>query len=252
MSNDKDIDEMKPNDIRKKILDMTMKEGEGHIAGSFSCVEILITLYNKILSENDVFIMSKGHGCYALYVILREKGYNPTISGHPDIERDQGIACTTGSLGHGLPMAVGMALAGKLKKQTGKIYVLISDGECQAGTTWESLLIAAHHKLDNLVIIVDNNKFQALDKVDNILSLGNLKRKFESFGCIVNEVDGHNVDYIFSFLKLDIEDKPYIIIADTIKGKGVSFIENIPAWHAKFPTEKEFKIAYEELNHVEM
>ena len=179
--------------------------------------------------------------------MLRERGYNPKIQGHPDLDEQNRIFCTTGSLGHGFPLAVGMAIARKLKNQKGRIYVLIGDGECQEGTTWESSLIASHHKLDNLVVIVDYNKLQALDATENILSLGNLRNKFEAFGFNVIEVDGHDINAITEALKTELQNIPLLIIANTIKGKGVSFMENNPIWHGRRPTQERLQQAYEEL-----
>ena len=167
--------EAKAKKLRRQVLEFGIERGEAHFGGSFSEIEILISLYDLVMKPEDKFILSKGHACEPFYILLREKGYSPTISGHPDIDLKNGICCTTGSLGHGLPMGIGMAFAKKIKKHGGKIYVLVGDGECQEGTTWESALIAAHHKLDNLVLIVDHNKLQALDGVENILSLKNLK-----------------------------------------------------------------------------
>ncbi len=187
-----------------------------------------------------------------ILILLREKGFNPKISGHPDIDLENNISCTTGSLGHGLPIGVGMALARKFKNQQGRIFVLMGDGECEEGTTWESLLIASHHKLDNLIIIIDYNKLQALQKIQEVSSLDNLKIKFESFGCYVTEVEGHDISNIINALeKQNIEnqtlDKPYVILAHTIKGKGISFMENDPKWHGRRPILERVKSAYGEL-----
>ena len=238
--------EKRAKEIRKKFIDLLMKEKEGHPGGSLSEIEILIALFNIIMKKEDKFILSKGHSCYPLYLLLQEKGFNPKIKPHPDIDIENGIYCTSGSLGHGFPIALGMALARKLKSEEGKIYVLIGDGECQEGTTWESALIASHYKLNNLVVIVDNNKLQALDNIDKIVSLGNLKEKFESFGCYVEEINGHDFQEIIPALEKQT-DEPHVIITNTIKGKGVSYMENDPKWHTRLPTEKELNQAYEEL-----
>lgn len=239
--------EDKAKTVRREIINLAMEHRLSHIAPALSIVEILVALYEAVLNENDKFILSKGHACLSLYAILRQHGFNPTLSGHPDIQREQGIECTTGSLGHGLPMGTGMALARKLKKETGDIYVLISDGECQEGTTWESMLIASHHKLDNLTIIVDHNKMQTLGKVEDILSLGNLKRKLDAFGCLTIDVDGHCIPEIVSALKKKTNGSPNVLIANTTKGKGISFMENKAEWHNKLPNTKELEIAIEEL-----
>ena len=142
-------------ELRKKVIDLGLEKGDAHLGGSFSEIEILIALFDIVLKEEDKFILSKGHACHPLYILLRERGCNPKISGHPDICETEGLFCTTGSLGHGLPIGVGMAFARKKLNKEGKIYVLMGDGECQEGTTWESSLIANHHKLDNLVVIFD-------------------------------------------------------------------------------------------------
>jgi len=242
------IFEIKARELRKSGLDLALKEGEAHLGGSFSEIEILISLYNLILKKEDKFILSKGHACTPLYILLKEKGFNPKRSGHPDIDPANGISCTTGSLGHGLPIGVGMALARKKIKKDGQIYVLMGDGECQEGTTWESALFASHHKLENLTVIVDNNKLQALGKIEEIVSLGNLAEKFRAFGWQTNEIEGHNYDEIIPILRQESYGVPRMIIARTIKGKGVSYMENDPKWHTRLPTEKELKQAHEELN----
>ena len=232
---------------RKEILDLAVEYKLSHIASALSIVELTIFLYEYILTSDDKFILSKGHGCLSLYTALRHKGLNPKLSGHPDIDRIEGIECTTGSLGHGLPMAVGMALARKITNKPGRIFVLISDGECQEGTTWESLLIAAQHKLDNLVVMVDYNKLQALDQIDNIVSLRDLRTKFEAFGCAVIIIDGHNFSDVSGALGLKHVAQPFVIVAHTTKGKGISFMENRPEWHNRIPEGDLLRQAYEEL-----
>jgi len=214
--------------------------------GSFSEIEILVSLYDGVLREEDKFILSKGHAYAPLYLILKERGYNPNFSGHPDIDVENGIPCTTGSLGHGLPMGTGMAFARKLKGQKGRIYVLMSDGECQEGTTWEASDVASQHKLNNLTAIIDYNKIQALNRIEEV-SPENFVEKFSAFGWYVDEVDGHNFQQLISTLKKNVEQKPHMIIAHTIKGKGVSYIENDPSWHARPPTKEQFEQAYREL-----
>jgi transketolase len=233
--------------LKKAVIELTLAKGEAHLGGSFSEIEILISLYDKILKEEDKFLLSKGHCAYPMYILLRERGYDPKISAHPDIDESNKIYCTTGSLGHGLPIGIGMALARKKKNKPGRIYVLMGDGECQEGTTWESFLIAAHHKLNNLIVIIDRNKLQALDKIENVLSLGDLAEKFRTFGWYVSEVNGHNFSELIEALKINIIEKPHVIIANTIKGNGVSYMENDPKWHTRLPTPEELKIAYEEL-----
>jgi transketolase len=239
--------ESKARDLRKRVLELSLEKGEAHLGGSFSEIEILISLYDFVLTEEDKFILSKGHASLPWYVLLQEKGYNPKITTHPDIDVSNGIYCTTGSLGHGFPIGVGMALARKLKKQNGRIYILISDGECETGTTWESTLIAQQHKLDNLVLIVDYNKIQALDWVKNVLNLEDLTCKFQSFNWYVRRINGHSFQELEDAFSKKVESKPYVIIADTIKGKGVSYMENNPEWHGKRVTPERIAKAYKEL-----
>ena len=237
-----------PKEIRREILEMAMETGINHIASSLSVAEILCVLFS-IAGENDKIILSKGHGCLGYYILLREKGHNPPLKAHPDIDIENGIECTTGSLGHGLPIAVGMALAKKIKKEEGNIYVLMGDGECQEGTTWESLLIANQYKLDNLFIIVDYNRMQALDKIDNIVSLDSLEEKFSAFGCCAVTTNGHDIVGI----KMALGDaligigRVRAIVAYTTKGKGISFMENSAKFHARLPDEKELELARREL-----
>ena len=155
--------------VRRDAIDISLANGGYHYGGSFSCAEILVNLFDNIMGENDRFILSKGHGCWVYYVILRELGYNPTLEGHPHYEPENGIYCTAGSMGHGFPTAIGQALARRLKGDDGKVYVLIGDGEAQEGTTWESLLIAGHLALDNLVVILDSNNIQGSGYVNDIM-----------------------------------------------------------------------------------
>ena len=224
----------KSKKLRVDTFNAFIKKGEAHLGGSFSCIEILILLYEKILSKSDKFIISKAHSSFPLCLILRSKGYNTKLTTHLEIDEKNGIHCTTGSLGHGLPIATGMAFAKKKMKKKGKIFVLISDGECQEGTTWESLLIATKHKLDNLIIIVDYNKIQALSKLDDALPLHSLSKKFKSFNCeTVNVKDGHSFINLMTAFKKKHFNKPKVIIANTIKGKGIKEFENDPVWHAR-------------------
>ena len=238
--------EEKAKQIRKKTLDLVVKEGDSHLASSLSVIDILTALYYDVLTKKDKFILSKGHACFGFYAVLREKGYNPLLSGHPDIDEKNGIYCTTGSLGHGLPIGVGMAHAKKIKKEEGKIYVLMGDGECQEGTIWESSDIASYYKLDNLTAIIDYNKLQAIDRIKNVSYL-NLNRKFKEFGWNVLEVDGHNFYELIPALGEKVSEKPNMVIAHTIKGKGISFMEGIPKWQTRKLNEEELKQAYGEL-----
>lgn len=221
--------------IRRDTLLLSKANGGYHYGGCFSAVEILIALFDHILQVNDRFILSKGHACWPYYVLLKEKGFNPKLEGHPSRDEQNGIHCSTGSLGHGLPMAIGMAMAKKTKGEDGRIYVLMGDGECQEGTTWESMLIAAHHKLDNLVAIVDWNGIQGSGFNKDILPLGGLYIVADALDWEVDRrYDGHSVEIMTNALRIKAS-RPLMIIASTTKGKGVSFMENRPEWHAKWP-----------------
>lgn len=246
------IDKLKKiaKQVRLETFKLAMEHKEKHIAPSLSPVDIFVALYEVILKKEDKFILSKGHGCLSWYVVLKRKGFHPEIKSHPDIDPEKGISCTTGSLGHGLPMAVGMAFARKFKKQGGRIFVLLGDGECQEGSIWEALNIARKHCLNNLTIIVDHNKQQALARTCDVVGEDDLKEKFKAFGCHTLEIDGHDMKQLIESLdkKNIIKGKPTAIIAHTIKGKGISFMEGQPEWHAKIPKTKELiRRAYEDL-----
>ena len=221
--------------LRKETFLMFIEKGEAHLGGSFSLIEILITLFQKILSKKDKFVLSKSHASFPLCIILRGKGLKPKVTTHLELDVKNGIYCTTGSLGHGLPIATGMAFARKRRKIKGRIFVMISDGECQEGTTWESLLIAAKHKLDNLIVLIDYNKIQALTRLEDALPLADLNLKFKSFNwnCL-NVKDGHSFRQLTkTFKKLRKNKKPTAVIINTIKGKGIKEFENDPVWHAR-------------------
>lgn len=230
---------MTPEELRKEIMQISIDKNHGHIAPAFSIVEIICGI-DKVLQKEDKLILSKGHACLALYAFLRLRGLNPdTTYGHPKFQSEQGIECTTGSLGHGLPIGVGMAFAKKFKKELGNIYVILGDGELQEGSIWESLLLASHYKLDNLIIIVDRNRLQALGFTEDILSLGNLRNKFKSFGCnYIELLDGHSLESIVYSLKFKSFNKPKVIVANTTKGKGIEEAENNPIWHYRFPSKE--------------
>ena len=227
--------------LRQKTFNTFIKKGEAHLGGSFSMIEFIVLLFEKYIKKKEKFILSKAHASFPLCILLREKGYYPKLTTHLEIDIKNKIECTTGSLGHGLPIATGMAFARKLQKKRGKIFVLISDGECQEGTTWESLLIASKNKLDNLVIIVDYNKIQALDFLKDGLPLNSLSLKFRSFNCeVCNVKNGHSFKEIDKALKkVNKKDKPKVILLNTIKGKGIKEFENNPKWHARILKGKE-------------
>lgn len=244
-------------DVRKQLLKISNSAKSSHIGSSLSIVDILVVLYKSILKKN-IFILSKGHSCLALYCILQKFNYiskkvlhsygkNNTILLSHVSHKVPGVEFSTGSLGHGLPYAVGRALAEKINKKNKKIYVLISDGELNEGTTWESLLFASFHKLDNLIIIIDYNKIQSLDYTKNILKLEPIDKKLISFGCRVKKINGHNFNQIYKSLSFNYKNKPYVIISNTIKGKGITFMENSILWHYKSPSNDELKRALKEL-----
>lgn len=261
----------KAKEIRRLIFKTICDGGGGHIAASLSIVEILTVLYyGDILRvnpekpsdpERDRFILSKGHACVTLYAILADKGFfnkghlatfgssKTILGGHPDMHKIPGVEATTGALGHGFPFGVGMALAGKLDKKNYKVFVVLGDGECQEGSIWEAAMFAPHHKLDNLTAIIDYNKIQAMDLLDNIVSLGAMADKWKAFGWEVTEVCGHDISQLQSAFKTlpFSAGKPNLIIADTIKGKGISFMEHSPIWHYRMHNDEEMKIACNEL-----
>ena len=231
--------------LRQDTFKEFIKKGEAHLGGSFSMIEILITMYEKVLTKKDKFLLSKAHASFPLCILLRSKGFKTKITTHLEIDEKNGINCTTGSLGHGIPIATGMAFARKKQKISGNIYVLISDGECQEGTTWESLLIAAKHKLDNLVLLIDYNKIQALTKLEDALPLNNLSKKLISFNwnCL-NIKDGHSFQSIIKALtKKRKKGIPTAIIFNTTKGKGIKEFENDPVWHARKVSKEDINIA---------
>ena len=258
-------------ELRKTIFLTAYKASIAHIASAFSIVEILYSLYihkhlhydakNVNLSNRDIFILSKGHGSLALYTILSYVGFfdkeildgfakpGSILGGEPTIPAIPGVEATTGSLGHGLSLGVGMALAKKLDNKNEKVYVLLGDGECEEGTIWEAVMFASHMKLDNLVIIVDCNKIQKMGSLIDVMSIDSWKERFASFGCEVKEVDGHSVKELDAVFDSCVgRGKPIVILANTIKGKGVSIVEDNPKWHFKLPSKKELKIFMNELN----
>ena len=232
-------------EIRRKMIKNMLLHSATHFGGSLSCLEILINLYDKILTKDDIFILSKGHCCWGLYELLKEKGLTPKESIEPDLDVSNGIYATSGSLGHGFPFGLGIALAKKIKNEKGKVYILMGDGECQEGTTWESLLIANAKNITNIIVIIDNNKIQGCDYTKNILPIDNLNNIVENCGWMCKIIDGHNNLEIYENLTITT-NKPLCIIANTIKGKGISFMENDPIWHSKIISpELEKKILFE-------
>jgi len=235
--------------LRRDVIRLSKANGGYHYGGSFSCVEIILALYDHILRADDTFILSKGHACWPLYVLLRERGRRPKLEGHPVRDPNNGIEWTTGSLGHGLPAAVGKALARKLTGREGRVFVLMSDGELQEGTTWESILVAVHHNLSGLTAIVDMNGIQGSGYCSDILDVQRVPAAARSLGCAVEMVsNGHCIDEVVGAADSFSDIGPKFIFANTIKGRGVTAWENQPEWHAKWPSPEEEANALEDLN----
>jgi len=256
--------------IRKHIIRMTGEAGSGHPGGSLSAADIITALFFKVLNhdptypkweERDRFILSKGHAAPALYAALAEAGYFPVgllktlrklnspLQGHPDRRKLPILEASTGSLGQGLSIGVGIALAGKLDRKNYTVFVLTGDGELDEGQVWECAMFASKYKIDNIVAIVDYNKFQLDGPVEEIMPLEPLARKWRAFGWRVKEIDGHDMEEIVKVLEemKKKRGKPKVVIAHTIKGKGVSFMENNNYFHGKAPTKEEMERALEEL-----
>lgn len=260
---------LKSKELRRDVVKMIHDAKSGHPGGSLSEIEILIALYYEVMNvdpkkpdkeDRDLFVLSKGHACPGLYAVLADKGYFPKddlwnlrkadslLQGHPDSHKTKGVDVNTGSLGQGASVSVGLSLACKRKGLGQKVYCLLGDGECQEGLVWEAAMAASHYKLDNLTFILDNNGLQIDGKNDEVMSLGNIKEKFASFGFKTFEVDGHNVEEIVKALKENVSGQPKFILAHTIKGKGISFMENSVGWHGKAPNEEEYNLALKELS----
>ncbi len=258
--------------VRKTALKMIAAAGSGHPGGSLSEVEILVTLYYHVLNidasrlgdpNRDRFILSKGHCCPPLYAIFADKGFFPEdelwtlrkygslLQGHPSIITP-GIESVSGSLGNGLSIGIGMAMAGRKSRRDYRIYVLMGDGELQEGCVWEAALCAAHHRLDRITAIVDRNKLQINGAVEDIIGIESLEDKWAAFGWNVLRVDGHSIPALLdAFAARFDNDRPTLIIADTVKGKGVSFMENNCAWHGGTLNEEQLRAALAELEGTE-
>lgn len=250
--------------IRKNIVYTAYKAGSksAHIGGALSIADIMAVLYSNILKikktttledKRDRFILSKGHACLALYSALVEKKIikkkdletfetdGSYLLGHPIINKLSGIEFSTGSLGMGLSLGIGVAIAAKKKKKSHKVFVLMGDGECNEGSVWEAILCACHFKLDNMVIIVDKNNLQQTGKSSDIMDLKGLTNKFKSFGCHTIEIDGHDLKKIFNSITKKCSNKPKVIVARTIKGKGIKLFENDNTWHHSIITKTIYK-----------
>ncbi|MCK9614462.1 MAG: transketolase [Candidatus Omnitrophica bacterium] len=263
----------KANEIRKLIIEMLAKAGSGHPGGSLSSSDIIACLYFEVMRhdpknpawpDRDRFHLSKGHCAPALYATLALSGYfprealwtlrklNSILQGHPD-KRVPGVEVASGSLGQGLSIALGMALSAKVDKKDYRVYCLMGDGEIQEGNIWEAAMAAAHFKADNLCGIVDYNHFQIDGRTDDIMNLEPLLNKWEAFGWHALSCDGHNLKELLEAFRIakTVKLKPTVIIAHTVKGKGVSFMEHVVDFHGRAPTEKEREIALRELSEIE-
>lgn len=256
--------------IRKDIIEQVYNAKSGHPGGSLSSADILTVLYFNEMkiepkepkwNQRDRFVLSKGHAAPVLYATLAERGYfekeklkelrkiDSNLQGHPDMNKIPGIDMSTGSLGQGLSVANGMAIAAKLDKLDYRVYCLVGDGEIEEGQIWEALMTSSHYKLDNLCVIVDNNNLQIDGSIDKVMNSYPIDEKFKSFGFNVININGNNIEEIINAFKnaRECKEKPTAIIAKTVKGKGISFMENKVEWHGKSPNEEEYKIALKEL-----
>lgn len=258
-------------EIRKEIVEMVYQAGSGHPGGALSITDILTYLYFEKMNVNpkdpkdadrDRLVLSKGHCCAALYACLAEKGFIPKedlkgfrqadsyLEGHPDMKKIPGVDMSAGSLGQGLSVSNGMALAGKLDQKDYRVYCILGDGEIEEGQVWEAAMSSSHYKLDNLCVIVDYNNLQIDGTIEQVMNSKPIDKKFESFGFHVIVIDGNDFDEIEKafFEAEEVKGKPTAIIAKTIKGKGVSFMENKVEWHGKAPNEEEYKTALQEIS----
>lgn len=271
----KDVNELQKyaNRIRQGVIKAVYSAKSGHPGGSLSIAEILAVLYfnqmnidekNPKAKGRDRLVLSKGHTAPALYSALALRGFfdmdelsnfrniNSNLQGHPDMKNIPGVDASTGSLGQGLSIANGMALGSKQDSEGVRVYCICGDGEIQEGQIWEATMTASHYKLDNLCLIIDNNNLQIDGKVNEVMSVYPIDEKFKSFGFETINVDGHNIQELISAFEQakKVKGKPTAIIANTIKGKGVSFMENEASWHGKAPNEEQYKQAMEELGGV--
>ncbi|MFZ5647843.1 MAG: transketolase [Bacillota bacterium] len=261
------------NEIRKDIVSMLGQAGSGHPGGSLSAADIVAALYFKFMRvdplepgkpDRDRFILSKGHAAPVLYAALAQRGYFPReelltlrklgsrLQGHPDMKKLPGVEMSTGSLGQGLSVANGMALAGKIDGMDYRVYVLLGDGETQEGQVWEAAMAAAHYKLDNVTAFLDHNGLQIDGPVTEVLSPEPLADKWRAFGWDVQVIDGHDMDQILDAVEKAsaVKGRPQMIVAETVKGKGVTFMENQAGWHGVAPKAEETKKALEELDSI--
>ncbi|WP_213974760.1 transketolase [Tepidanaerobacter acetatoxydans] len=252
--------------VRRHIVEMIAEAGSGHPGGSLSSADIVTALYFHIMNvdpqnphwpERDRFVLSKGHAAPLLYAVLAEKGFFPKeklltlrktgsiLQGHPDMKLTPGLDMTTGSLGQGLSAANGMALAAKLDKKSYRVYVVMGDGELEEGQIWEAAMTSAHYKLDNLTAFVDHNGLQIDGPIQKVMSPENIHEKFKAFGWNVIDIDGHDMKQILDAVEeaKTVKNRPTVIVAKTVKGKGVPFMENQVGWHGKAPSPEQVKEA---------
>lgn len=265
--------EKKAKTIRKGIIEAVYEAKSGHPGGSLSIADILTVLYfnelkidenNPNWEERDRVILSKGHCSPALYSALANRGFfkvedlktfrkiDSYLQGHPDKNKVPGVDMTTGSLGQGLSIANGIALMGKLQNKNYRVYAILGDGEIEEGQIWEAAMTSNKYKLDNLCVIIDNNNLQIDGSIEEVMSSYPIDEKFKSFGFQIINIDGHNIQEIMDAFEVakNVKNKPTCIIAKTIKGKGISFMENRVEWHGKAPTEEQYKIAMKELSNI--
>ena len=254
--------------IRRDVAKMMHKSYSSHIGGCYSVTEILVTLYFEILNidpknprkdDRDILLLSKAHSSPTLYAILSKKGFFPKenldtyyqdggkLPGHLDKEAVPGIEFSFGSLGHGLSVGVGMAIANKRMNNPGRVFVILGDGECNEGSVWEAAMFAPHHKLSNLTAVIDYNKIQSFGATNEVINQEPIFDKWKSFGWKVLEIDGHDHHALLDAFNSPHENLPKMIIAHTVKGKGVSFMENSLDWHYKSPNDEQLKLALKEL-----
>lgn len=264
--------EIKALQLRKRLLALIYNAGAGHTGGDLSCLDILIVLYNCVLRvdpsnprdpNRDRYVQSKGHSVEALYLVLADRGFFPEADlqtlcryksrfiGHPT-RKVPGIEMNTGALGHGLSISVGMALAGKMDNAPWRVFTLLGDGELAEGSNWEAAMAAAHYKLDNLIAIVDHNGLQITGQTRQVMCTEPLADKFAAFGWTVHTADGHSIPELTTVLSQPpVPGKPTCVIAETIKGKGVSFMEHDPKWHHGVPNQQQLERALRELDAAE-
>lgn len=256
--------------IRQCIFKIACCGSGAHIAPALSMADIVAVLYfggvlnydsqNPDWEERDIFVLSKGHACLALYAALSMAGFfeaeelktfthkDSRFGGHPKMHEIPGVEASTGALGHGMLFASGIALANKMDGKASQVYTIVGDGECEEGSMWEGFMAAACHKLDNFVVIIDYNKYQAMDSIEKIMGFRDFAGKLKAFGFSVADIDGHDCSAIKQALTEREPGKPRAVIANTIKGKGISFMEGKPIWHCRMPNEQEMPIALADLH----